>query len=128
MVTRKARKACHTCGEVKPVDAFSRNSTTGDGYRGSCKKCSYDSRDVDSRIHRLSVQTLNYSTIDSVFEDAACVGVDTEIFFEYDRVREAKLICSGCPAKYDCLRIFYTEPFGVFGGATATERSRRGNV
>lgn len=32
-------KRCSKCGEVKPLDAFSRNAATRDGYGGWCKGC-----------------------------------------------------------------------------------------
>lgn len=32
-------KRCRTCGEVKPFDAFHRQSTSRDGHAGTCKQC-----------------------------------------------------------------------------------------
>ncbi|MER7579974.1 WhiB family transcriptional regulator [Kitasatospora sp. NPDC097691] len=63
---------------------------------------------------------------------AACVGVDTEVFYpDPDKIgagwaeRRAKMICAGCPVKSLCLAdaMERREPHGVFGGLTANERA-----
>lgn len=59
--------------------------------------------------------------------DAACRGVDPELFFP-DRggpVDLAKQICAGCPVAVDCLdqAIRNREAFGIWGGMS--ERQRR---
>jgi WhiB family transcriptional regulator, redox-sensing transcriptional regulator len=64
---------------------------------------------------------------------AACKGMDTEIFFYTDRERGpkrerreriAKSICASCPVINKCreqaLRL--AEPYGIWGGLTEEER------
>jgi len=55
--------------------------------------------------------------------DAACVGVDPDLFFGATEA-EAKAVCAGCPVKVDCL-IYAVENdilHGVWGGRTPAER------
>lgn len=64
---------------------------------------------------------------------AACRGLDSEVFFHPDgqrgsartvREHNAKLICASCPVMQQCrehaLRV--REPYGVWGGLTEDER------
>jgi WhiB family redox-sensing transcriptional regulator len=57
-----------------------------------------------------------------------CRDLQTDIFYSEGgpRSREAKLICSICPVREDCLdyAIRNLELFGVWGGHTAPERRR----
>lgn len=66
---------------------------------------------------------------------AACRGMDTESFFNPDRIRgdskrrreaAAKAVCAGCPVIDACLDWALTvgEPHGVWGGLTPEERNR----
>lgn len=66
--------------------------------------------------------------------DAACRGLDSEVFFHPDRERgeardqrdaAAKAICAGCPVQTQCLEHALTvrEPYGVWGGLTEDERA-----
>jgi WhiB family transcriptional regulator, redox-sensing transcriptional regulator len=63
--------------------------------------------------------------------DAACRGADPELFFPDGEVRsasaqvkQAKLICSGCPVSARCLAWALTsgQQAGIWGGRTETER------
>jgi hypothetical protein len=50
-----------------------------------------------------------------------------DLFFADERdepeaVAEAIAICSNCPVRDECLDLYLSERFGVFGGKTATER------
>lgn len=66
----------------------------------------------------------------SWMRDAACAGMDTELFFpeELGRPKKsedmARRVCSGCPVTDTCLE--YGEEtnsqYGVFGGKSGTER------
>lgn len=61
-------------------------------------------------------------------ENAACEGMDTQIFFPIGRTAGRALrVCAKCPqeTKKACLRHALTVPeeFGVWGGTTETERS-----
>lgn len=64
---------------------------------------------------------------------AACRGVDTQVFFSPEaergsrrlaRERVAKAVCSTCPVMSTCRdhAIRMAEPFGVWGGLTPDER------
>jgi len=69
-------------------------------------------------------------------EDAACAGMDTDIFFPMAsgdphhieavqaQIRIAKAICYSCPVISTCLdeSIRLGDVFGIFGGMTAKER------
>jgi WhiB family redox-sensing transcriptional regulator len=66
--------------------------------------------------------------------DAACRGMDSDIFFhpkaERDVARErritrAKAICQSCPAIRECLAhaLRMREPYGIWGGLSEGERA-----
>jgi len=65
-------------------------------------------------------------------EDAACVGLDGDIFFPYrnnpeTRWDEAKAICKRCRVKKQCLDLVinleeHDDRWGVFGGLNPLER------
>ena len=59
-------------------------------------------------------------------EHAACLGMDTEIFFpEGTPPKEAKLICSDCMVRPECLEFALDfSCTGVWGGTTKAERAR----
>src|SRR6185295_19090828 len=63
------------------------------------------------------------------FEDAACQGADTSVFFAVSDTYadEAKAICATCPVAEQCLEyaIATHQADGVWGGLTALERHRR---
>lgn len=63
--------------------------------------------------------------------EAACSGVDSDIFFpaaEEDReaTAQAKAICEGCPVREACLQyaLATNQSAGVWGGLDAGERRR----
>lgn len=66
-------------------------------------------------------------------EDAACLGLDTELFFpnpgETELFDTALRICTHCPVKVECLA--YAEQVGavhgIWGGASAYKRTRARN-
>ena len=62
------------------------------------------------------------------FEDAACHGADTSVFFPVSDTYadEAKAICATCPVAEQCLEyaIDTHQGDGVWGGLTALERHR----
>ena len=64
-------------------------------------------------------------------EHAACLGLDTELFFPVDNraqsVETPRRVCRGCPVRAECLAdVMATEEparrFGVVGGTTPGER------
>lgn len=59
-------------------------------------------------------------------EDAACVDVDPEVFYDELNVSPAKAICRTCPVKDACLieALARGERFGVWGGVDQDERRR----
>jgi hypothetical protein len=71
-----------------------------------------------------------YRKIASVFTTeyvmyAACANVpdSDDIFFNPDRVDEAKAICAGCPVQIECRDdALFNEDLGVRGGCSEDER------
>lgn len=64
-------------------------------------------------------------------EDAACAGLDTELFFPVDdrtaSVETPRRVCRGCPVRAACLAdVLATEDparrYGIAGGTTPGER------
>lgn len=65
-----------------------------------------------------------------MWEQAACAGLDTEVFFagpdDRSAIDAAKAICAGCEVRGRCLEYAIAGELtvGVWGGLTAQERSR----
>ena len=66
--------------------------------------------------------------------EAACRGLDSDVFFHPDRERgearaqreaAAKAICGSCPVRLECLEhaLDVREPYGVWGGLAEHERA-----
>ena len=63
---------------------------------------------------------------------AACRALPTELFFPagelddqaVEQAEEAKAVCAACPVKTACLEfaIATNQPYGIWGGANASER------
>ena len=49
-------------------------------------------------------------------ENANCLDVDGEMFFEPTRYAEAQLVCMGCPVRAQCREYGKTMGGGVWGG------------
>lgn len=74
------------------------------------------------------------------FTNAACLGVDPELFFPISHdgpagvkeTEQAKAVCRACPARPACLAHAVADPpeFGVWAATTPAERRilRRGRV
>ena len=59
-------------------------------------------------------------------DDAACRGLDPELFYAEGNaaIAKAKTMCQACPVRRQCLEWAITrEEFGVWGGTTARERA-----
>lgn len=58
--------------------------------------------------------------------EAACQGLDSEMFYNPDRFNEGKVICDFCPVRISCLAYALTirEQYGVWGGRTPEERRK----
>lgn len=85
--------------------------------------------------------SLQGAKIFSMWKDmAACSGMDTDLFFspdnpgkgtgitgEPERISLAKMICSRCPVRPDCLSfgIETDDRWGILGGLTPQERRRK---
>jgi WhiB family redox-sensing transcriptional regulator len=61
--------------------------------------------------------------------EAACRGVDPELFFPASevgpgarQVAQAKAVCARCPVSASCRAELGMQEFGVFGGLSAGER------
>ncbi len=63
---------------------------------------------------------------DSWWSDAACKGLDSDLFFPErgHTSRKAKQVCSGCPVRAECLAyaLELNERFGTWGNKTDRER------
>ncbi|HZQ27797.1 MAG TPA: WhiB family transcriptional regulator [Acidimicrobiales bacterium] len=61
-------------------------------------------------------------------EQAACRGLDTNVFFSDDEaeVAQAKAVCAGCPVREACLQFALDsrQHDGVWGGLDELERRR----
>ena len=64
-------------------------------------------------------------------QSAACLHADQDLFFPVgstgnaaDEIRQAKLVCAGCPVRLACLQFALTtnQEFGVWGGCDEDER------
>lgn len=68
------------------------------------------------------------SPVSEFFDDAACQGVETSVFFPVSDTfaGDAKAICETCPVAEQCLEyaIETHQADGVWGGLTAVERHR----
>lgn len=60
-----------------------------------------------------------------IVEEAACSGLDPEIWFDVITPLAAKQVCGKCPVRELCLRVFRGEEYGIFGGLTPRERRIR---
>lgn len=66
------------------------------------------------------------------FDEAACSGLDPNIFFEpisetrrpypKDWPDRARAVCEGCPVRLECLADGIAERWGIWGGLTYRER------
>ena len=71
---------------------------------------------------------INPRTDTSWRDEAACRGLDTEVFFPLsdEEADEAKAICATCPVREECLEfaLLTRQDDGVWGGLTEAERRR----
>lgn len=76
----------------------------------------------DTRFPPTLVDQLKTKLVDGAaprwWEDAACRGLDPDIFFpeKYDSGRDAKKVCAVCPVRVDCLADGLYERDGIWGG------------
>lgn len=60
-------------------------------------------------------------------DQAACRGIDTNVFF-LDRgghaAERARELCADCPVQVECLEFGIKEEFGIFGGLAPRERQK----
>jgi WhiB family transcriptional regulator, redox-sensing transcriptional regulator len=69
-------------------------------------------------------------TPDDWMSEAACQGVDPDLFFpergENTDNSEAKAVCRKCPVREDCLEhaLVNHEHYGIWGGTSERERKR----
>jgi WhiB family redox-sensing transcriptional regulator len=62
-------------------------------------------------------------------EQAACRGLDPELFFPHGASQEARRVCARCPVRVDCLdyAVAHRERYGIWGGRSERERRRLGS-
>lgn len=125
-------KACRVCGETKPIDQFRKHSQRV-GVRTICRFC----ENAATREYKAATRPERTPTPSAPFlvereawmADAACRDAATGKFFptQGENFRAALAVCETCPVKAECLA--YAEKiqidFGVWGGTTAKERTRR---
>lgn len=76
-------------------------------------------------------EVLNLSNMPEWHDRAACKGMSNDLFFpgsgEVNTARAAKQVCKPCPVREVCLEwaIETRQPYGVFGGRTLAERTRK---
>jgi WhiB family redox-sensing transcriptional regulator len=83
-----------------------------------------------SKAGEHALYAINIDNKDTLWYDqAACLGSDTEAFFPEDRgsdyLPEVKRICRGCSVQSECLNFavkYHVQ--GYWGGATEQERRR----
>lgn len=59
----------------------------------------------------------------------ACAEVDPELFFPVSdvpsrEIAKAKQVCAGCPVLAECREYGMTQPEGIWGGLTRSDRAR----
>jgi WhiB family redox-sensing transcriptional regulator len=81
--------------------------------------------------HVLTLSDLMWEPDTNWRSDAACTGVDSEIFFpvledDPEAAAKAKSICAECPVREACLQyaLATNQAAGVWGGLDAAERRR----
>lgn len=97
----------------------------------TCQRCT-DARSeeqVRSNIRYAGTRNTKFKIHDEPWiEDAACRGMDTEIFFPHqgDDTRPAKAVCDGCTVRSECLdyALRTGEHHGVWGGLSERERRK----
>jgi WhiB family redox-sensing transcriptional regulator len=80
------------------------------------------------RAIRLEINEF-YKKVAAVFtsewrDHALCLDTEEGLFFDPDRVEEAKTFCDKCPCRMECLNdaISFGDSMGVRGGLTEEER------
>ena len=58
--------------------------------------------------------------------DALCAQVDPDLWFPMPggSNRDAKAICRRCPVQAECLEYGMTDPHGIYGGMSESERTK----
>ena len=78
----------------------------------------------------MTLQEILWEPLPDWREDAACNGVDAEVFFpvgeDIESMSRAKEVCAVCPVREDCLQyaLATNQTEGVWGGTTSAERRR----
>lgn len=64
---------------------------------------------------------------DKWMSEGACASVDPDLHFpvsegDHHQIAKAKTVCAGCPVLAQCRAFGFTQPEGIWGGLTVTER------
>lgn len=154
---------CSACGATKPEDDFPIRRTAATGRRGQCLDCFRPVTNAQRRNKRtgnkaggnkaisstaaaastpppqltLVVATETHVTFPAWMDEAACRGMDTEIFYQPmtergGRLRgwssdPAKEICHSCPVEDECLEWVLNQTghwtdHGIWAGTTYKDR------
>lgn len=93
--------------------------------RGHCKRCAADNR-RRSRAAERAAQRPPLARPPAWMDDALCAQADPEAWFpeQGESARLAKLICSACPVRAECLEyaLDRRQQHGVWGGMSEAER------
>lgn len=59
------------------------------------------------------------------YNDAACIGMDLDLFFEPELYNKAKEVCAKCPVKEPCREYgIENEQYGIWGGTSPEQRRK----
>lgn len=74
----------------------------------------------------LTIEDLAAPEIGAWKDDAACNGIDPDLFFSSDdkAQRRALELCKACPVREECLRwaVEHREMYGIWGGMEESDR------
>jgi 5-methylcytosine-specific restriction endonuclease McrA len=99
-------KRCSKCGEIKPLDAFSRQNRSKDGRRGECKECvaAHYSANADAkRAYQRSYYKVNSQAV--LAYQRFYQATNAEAISEYKRAYHA----ANAEAKRAYMRKYYTD-------------------
>jgi hypothetical protein len=126
-------KQCPNCKQTLCLEAFSRSAESLDGRNWWCRRCMHDTKAGPRPVPRPRAQPQMPPGHweDAVMmplpdmEAARCYGLDWRLFFDAERVDEAKQVCAYCPLRGPCAD-WATEhgEFGVWGMTTRDQRLR----
>lgn len=102
-------KQCTKCGQLKPLDKFSKDKTKQDGHRSACKECNkidhYRRYHSDIEGQKLRVQEYRMNNVEKVKASnrntklKKAYGITQEKFLEMSNKQNNKCACCGSETK-----------------------------